>query len=173
MIYKVELNKKWLVSQHFDRIDYSDAYQMKITSNKLLANYKLPIYFMKSFPKWFYFLLGIREYIARRIGLKTADGINVEKQLMNFRGKTGESITLFEVLETRSEEIVTGAQDKHLDFRLSFVNERVDSFNKVTLVTTVFIKNWLGRMYFLPVKFVHRLIMRIAMKNMHTLITKG
>jgi len=109
----------------------------------------------------------IRERIAKMIGLKTGEGADIEKQLKEFKGEVGQSIALFHVLGRSEEEIMVGETDSHLDFRLSyFAIPKNETRTTLHLTTTVKFNNWLGRLYFIPVGPVHRIIVPILLKRM-------
>ena len=68
----------------------------------------------------------------------------------------------FRILDKTDNEIIFGKVDKHLNFRSSFLinNNSKDSVKKINLSTVVKFNNMLGRLYFIPVKPFHKLIMR-------------
>jgi hypothetical protein len=80
---------------------------------------------------------GILEVIAKMVGLKKANGIDVTKQLKNFKGEIGDSIALFHVMERNETEILTGENDKHLNFRLSLIALPNDWGTEIQVATTV------------------------------------
>lgn len=116
--------------------------------------------------------MGLRELIAKWIGLKTATGMNIEAQLQNFSGQPGESIALFHVLGRTETEILSGEEDAHLDFRLSFfVYPEEEGVQKIVLSTVVQKHNWLGHLYFFFVKPFHRLIVPIILRRIEKSIS--
>ena len=154
-----------LIAHAMERIDYQDNYVVQIDTDQEIAPADLVKYFFLSFPKWFMALMYTREQIAKWIGLKTAHGMDVKGQLEAFEGKVGQSIALFHVLGSNQREVMLGENDKHLNFRFSFLVYPSGNKQEISGATTVKYNGWLGRVYFFFVKPVHRLIMRVMMRK--------
>ncbi len=164
--YILELPKESLIERSLERNDYIDVFGIDIPSKQPILPKEIVPLFFKSFPSWFMGLMMLREGIAKMIGLKTADGTDVEKELKEFKGEVGESIALFHVLDCSKHEILSGETDKHLDFRLSFFSiPKSANISQVILATTVQYNGWLGKVYFFFVKPFHRLIVPILLKR--------
>ncbi|HEV7348615.1 DUF2867 domain-containing protein [Telluribacter sp.] len=125
--------------------------------------------FFRSGPQWVGKLFILRNKIVAVFGLKTAEVPKNRQQLLdNFTCRPGEQLGLFKVYSRTDNEVILGEDDKHLDFRISlFVSPHPqDQSSKVlTLSTTVVFHNWLGRLYFLPVKPFHKLIVPAMLKG--------
>ncbi len=66
------------------------------------------------------------------------------------------------------KEVILGEDDKHLNFRVSlFLDHQINDPNKkhLTVSTTVEFNNWFGRIYFLPVRPFHKLIVPTMLKG--------
>ena len=96
-------------------------------------------------------LMGIRDSVVGIFGLKTGKEI--------LKGQT----TNFPIIEQLENEIVMGENDKHLDFRTSVSVDRENSF--IYLTTIVHFNNLFGRLYFLPVKPFHKIIVKSSLKR--------
>jgi len=166
IVKKIDLSTDAVIFSSLSRNDYSDVFSISFPSAQAIPVEKLPIHFFNAVPKWFGGLLMIRETIAKWIGLKTATEMDVNQQMANFKGEVGESIGLFNVMDKTATELMSGENDKHLDFRLSFFSTRNAGNNEIALATTVQFNNWLGKVYFLPVKPIHRIIVPILLKRM-------
>lgn len=164
--YLAPIDPKSLIGKEYPTVDYQDAFGIKIPIEYAVAPEELVKIFFQSFPKWAYILLGIRETFAGWIGLKTAKGIDLTKQMEAFAGQPGQSIGLFHVKDRSEVEILTGETDKHLDFSLSFIGNKMESDFEIILATTVIFNGWLGKAYFTPVKPVHRLLVPAMLKRM-------
>ncbi len=162
--YQLPLQKNSLIEKALPRIDYQDTFALE--TDYPIPVEKLPVLFFKSFPKWFMLLMGIREVFGKIVGLKTAHGKNVKKQLQEFKGEVGESIALFQVLGRTEEELIMGENDSHLDFRLSFFSRPKNEKTEIIITTTVLFNKWMGRAYFFPVKPIHRIIVPILLRRM-------
>ena len=64
-------------------------------------------------------------------------------------------------------EVVPGEDDKHLNFRISlFLEQNIEEAEKKKLIisTTIEFNNWFGKIYFLPVRPFHKLIVPTMLK---------
>jgi len=149
--------------------DYLDCFQL-ITSDK--DNFITPSSLGKSFftsaPKWIQNLFEFREKLAKIVGLKTGKKkAERQKALDAFHCEPGQQLGLFKVLSKTDNEVILGEDDKHLNFRISITVERLNGDNKkVTLSTWVHFNNFFGKLYFIPVKPFHKLIVPSMMKAM-------
>ena len=100
-------------------------------------------------------------------------GIDVETQLKNYTGKVGDALAFFKIYERDKNEILSGEDDKHLDFRLSIQLQEIAS-NKylLRLTTSVKMNAFLGHLYFVPVKPFHRLIVPICVRSIVKQLTE-
>ena len=112
----------------------------------------------------------LRNKIVSIFGLKTPGDItNIEKQIENFKCEPGEQLGLFKVFAKTENEVILGEDDKHLNFRVSLLlNQQTNETKKKNLIvsTTVEFNNWFGRLYFLPVRPFHKLIVPSMLKGM-------
>lgn len=164
--YEIPLSQDSLIGKEHPTVDYSDAFEISIPKDAGIPPEELVKLFFECIPSWAKLLLGLRELAAKMIGLKTADRSTVMQQIENFTGTPGESIALFHVKQRSDTEILTGEQDKHLDFSLSFIGQPKDDRFEIVLATTVLFNGWLGKLYFLPVKPIHRILVPAMLKRM-------
>ena len=122
--------------------------------------------FITSAPVWANWLITVRNWVVSIFGLKTSGASDAEREasLKNFKCEVGNQIGLFKVFDKNEHEIILGENDKHLDFRVSLFLDRIN--NTLTVSTIVKFHNWLGRLYFLPVKPFHKLIVPTMVKVM-------
>ena len=139
-----------VISNGFERIDYCDSYRLVKPTNDSTEKIAMEIFKM---PKWVNWLMNIRNSIVRIFGLKTGKDVK-------------EGQTYFTVIEQNENEIVMGETDKHLDFRTSILVDRANSF--IYLTTIVRFNNFWGRLYFLPVKPFHKLIVKSSLKRYYS-----
>lgn len=114
-------------------------------------------------PAWVEFLMSLRNRIVKPFGLKTGHEEpftidNSESTMETAR----ETVGLFEVFQQSDEEIVLGADDWHLDFRVSIRK----SEGKVQLASWVRPHNWAGRFYLALIMPFHHLIVGHSAKRM-------
>ncbi|MDD2793674.1 MAG: DUF2867 domain-containing protein [Sediminibacterium sp.] len=102
-------------------------------------------------------------------GLKTSGKItDRQKMLDNFKCEKGEQLGLFKIFDKTADEIILGEDDKHLNFRVSlFIDKQAEKRTDINLIisTTVKFNNWFGRIYFLPVRPFHKLIVPTMLKG--------
>lgn len=165
-IEKVQVPHASLIAGALDRVDYSDNYSAAFRSPRLLTPVDAAKAFFRSFPRWVVFLMRMRNAVAALFRLKTGDGDAVEADLERFTGELGQSVVGFEVFGSAPGEILMGANDRHLDFRLSFFLDGNGGNFSVSAATTVKFNGWLGVAYFLPVRPFHRIIMPVIIRRM-------
>ncbi len=152
------------------KYDYVDSFEsVLVDKNNSINPQKVARAFFTSSPKWVDVLLSLRNKIVSPFGLKTSrSGNNRQTRLAGFKCEQGEQVGLFTVFNTTPKEVVIGADDKHLNFRVSlFLEQNKNEVEKknITMSTTVEFNNWLGRFYFSLVRRFHRLIAPIMLKR--------
>jgi hypothetical protein len=167
---KTTLPASSLLSKAGQQYDYVDSYSSVIElRQKSLVIKDVGKAFFSSSPSWVDNLFATRNKIVRIFGLKTSGTENGRQQLLDrFKCEVGEQIGLFKVFAKNEQELILGENDKHLDFRVSlFLCPPNKEQNTELIVSTVVtFKNWLGRLYFLPVKQFHKLIVPTMLKGM-------
>lgn len=149
--------------------DYVDSFQVTWQDEEdRMTPISLSKAFFSSAPDWVGHLFALRNSIVSLFGLKTPGAMaNRQEQIANFKGEPGEQLGLFKVFSRNEQEVVMGEDDKHLDFRVSLFlekNTHQPQQKNVTISTTVVFHNWLGHLYFLPVRPFHRLIVPAMLK---------
>ena len=131
----------------FNHIDYLDIYEIEKDTDKSAEEVSKEI---MRLPKWVDSLFKLRNTLVRVFGLK------VDKQ------NEGEE-TFFTLIKKNDNEIIMGEDDKHLNFRASIMIDK--SRNTISLITLVHFNNLWGKIYFLPVKPFHKIIMKSLLKR--------
>ncbi|TDB62786.1 DUF2867 domain-containing protein [Arundinibacter roseus] len=169
-IIKTEIPKNSLLKTNNMTYDYIDSFQGEyIDKFQNIGTTEIGKSFFSSGPKWIDKLFAFRNKLIGLFGLKTSGTItNRQKIIDNFKGEKGEQIGLFKVFDKTSNEIILGEDDKHLNFRVSLfiVKQNESKTNKKLIIsTTVKFNNWFGRLYFLPVRPFHILIVPTMLKG--------
>ena len=138
-----------VIANGFGKIDYCDSYRVNKATNETVEEIATNI---SKQSKWEQWLMNIRDSIVGIFGLKTS------KDMIK-----GQTINFFPILEQRENEIVFGENDKHLNVRVSVLVDRENSF--IYLTTIVHFNNFFGRLYFLPVKPFHKIIVKSSFKR--------
>jgi hypothetical protein len=96
-------------------------------------------------------LMGIRDAIMGRFGVKTAADIGRAAA-----GRPLGAIGPFGVEEISSREVVMGEDDRHLNFKTSFLVRQTAEGRELVWTTVVRCNNKLGRIYLAAIAPVHR-----------------
>lgn len=159
----VKLNhipEKSLILNDFGRTDYSDTYKIQMKSNDYTID-KITTEIFKT-PEWVNSLLKLRNFIVKGFGLKTGD---TKEMIIEPYYSIGSKAVYFTVIDRNENEIVMSENDKHLNFRTSVMVEKCSVNSIVYLSTIVKFNNFFGRLYFIPVKPFHRIIIKSLLKK--------
>ena len=130
----------------FGETDYTDTYTITKQTDKSAEEISKKLIVL---PDWAGALFWLRNKAVGIFGLKT--------------DKNAGSEAFFTTISNRDEEIIMGENDKHLNFRASILKNR--SENTISLITVVHFNNVWGKIYFLPVKPFHKIIMKALLKR--------
>ncbi len=144
---------------------YKDSVRI-LTARNDVKSWELIAAFLHSAPKWMVYLLNIRNKIVKLFGLKVG---MIDKELVSPPFKAGQQLGVFKLYSVSETESVIGEDDKHLDFRISFIIDTKNG-NELVMSTVVNINNKLGTVYMFFVKPFHRILVSIMIKKMNTLI---
>jgi hypothetical protein len=126
-------------------MDYCDSYCIKKTTNEGIEKITEQIF---QLPKWANVLMKIRHYIVKPFGLKTTKETNDK---------------MFPIIDQNENEIIMGINDNHLNFRVSVLTDRIQTY--IYMTTVVQYKNNFGKIYFLFIKPFHRLMVSSIMRR--------
>lgn len=169
-ISKSILPQKSILQSEKNGFDYVDSFKGTfIDKNDNITSTEIGKAFFSSGPKWVRKLFNLRNKIVSVFGLKTSGNVvDRQQQLDNFKCEPGEQLGLFKVFNKTDNEVIIGEDDKHLNFRVSlFLDKSKTDITKkdLTISTTVEFNNWFGRLYFLPVRPFHKLIVPSMLKE--------
>ncbi|MCS7482031.1 DUF2867 domain-containing protein [Umezawaea endophytica] len=123
-------------------VDYADAHSAPLPEDAPTDPHAWVTRLFSNPPRTFRLLMGARDRLVGTAGLKKGS---------------------FPELLSTAEEVVLGVDDLHLDFR---VGVRVDpGRGLVTVGTVVRFHNLFGRLYFLPVRAVHAVVVRSMLRH--------
>jgi len=163
-VQKVDLPTETLVARAFPRIDYADAYCMRLPAGQPNDLDTIVRAALGMAPRWVALLMRLRDWIVGLIGLKTASR-SARRDLGHHTLQVGESLGIFKVFDRSADELLLGEDDRHLDFRVSVLVRNDGSADWAIVSTVVRFNNWLGRAYFLPVRQLHKLIVPAMLRN--------
>lgn len=166
-IIKTKIPENSLAEKSFKHFDYYDAYSCVFATEEEISVNDVVQAFFNSSSKVGAMLMRLRNFIVKPFGLKTSNIKNEQVQHNDFSVQPGKVIGLFKIFVVTSNEVLAGEDDRHLNFRISFyLEEKSIYLYKFTLSTTVLMNNLWGKIYFFPVKFFHKWIVRSMMKKM-------
>jgi hypothetical protein len=158
-INKIAIPEDSLIHSTLKEIHYADCYTIDFKSERPITGEEVARSFFKSIPGWVLFLLDLRNWVVKWFGLKGGSAREVLARLDNDPIEPGKPFAIFRVIEKNANEILMGEEDKHLDFRVSIgLKSGVDKIHTAIIATVVQFNNFSGRLYFLPVKPFHKMI---------------
>ena len=137
---------------------YADAYRIALDPERVPDVDTFARMFVKAPPGWIRGLMRARDAVVGLVGLKKSSDAPASGSASEEPVAIGDFLGFFRVTERNDHEIIAGEDDRHLDFRVSFLYERDAGGCFGTISTVVRFNNGLGRAYFVPVAPVHRLI---------------
>ncbi|WP_454877595.1 DUF2867 domain-containing protein [Serratia inhibens] len=118
-------------------------------------------------PKWLSMLFSIRDILGKVGGVKAVKGFNkLEKKDFEIHDK----IHFFNIVEKSDDKLTLMLRDSHLDVCLCLVivNSKLNSHtNELYLATSVKNKNIFGKLYMVPVSFMHPFIAKKLIFNIN------
>ena len=150
------------VSGFYASTDLADAFAIHLPPGASTDPETLARFIFAQQPRWVGSLMGLRDLIVARFGLKTATQLQDPAHAGHHP-----RIGIFRIYETRPHEIVLGEDDKHLDFRLSVMHDAVPptGAHQIVLSTVVHCHNRLGRLYILLIAPLHRAVVQATLRR--------
>ena len=146
-----------LITKELSNVDYQDSYMVLLEDDDRIERITEKIL---SLPHWVIVALRIRYYLlVKPFGLNTGRLNRVEKDAES-------SFVPVPVIEKNKNEIVMGADDKHLYYRISIMKKKGEGRTAIYLSTIVKFHNIFGKIYFVPVRIGHKLVVRSILKRM-------
>jgi hypothetical protein len=122
--------------------DYADASIVPIAPGESVdpAAWARRIFALGSIPLWVKAAMGVRQLVVPFLGVRPAPH------------------DVFTIREQRDDEVLIAYDDTHLDFRCGIAVDEGARLLRVT--TTVRFHGMRGRLYFLPVRLAHPVVVR-------------
>ena len=160
-VEKVSVPLKAMAGYEFIPLDYTDAFRVRLVADSQLSIEELALHVfgeIESYPVYVRLLLKLRDFLVRPFGLKTA--ADMEKMT-----KAGDWIGFFRIYRCSEDEIIIGADDRHLDVRASLLRTIHNDRPSLTVSTLVRWNNLLGKIYFTVIKPFHLIIIPATIKR--------
>lgn len=144
------------ITRLYEVMNLADAYAILLPTGTSSDPELLVRFILSCRPRWMGWLIKIRDTIVGCFGLKTAKDL----------GSSTSKIGVFNIYSSNEMEILLGADDKHLDFRISILcsddSMSADSRN-LTFSTVVHCHNRIGRAYIFIIAPFHRLVVKASL----------
>ena len=158
--------------KQLDHPDFFDLYKIEGQTQSSLNIKDLVLIFLSSPPAWVIWLMSLRNQIMAPFGYKTG----AEKSHPTFTAESlvpGQEMGIFRVLGLDSQEVWLGQNDKHLDFILSIQLQDQGDHAVITVSTSVWFHNPLGKLYFGVIRRFHALVVQSMLKSLDHKVFKG
>ncbi len=84
--------------------------------------------------------------------------------------RPGSDLGGWKVHEMSRTEIIIGLDRSYIDLRISLYAEQADGQCTITATTVARYNNWLGRLYFVPVRYGHKIVLADTMRRISFLL---
>ncbi|HBV15214.1 DUF2867 domain-containing protein [Chryseobacterium carnipullorum] len=169
-IKKTEFPKESALSREKVIFDYTDSFMGEVlNADGNITTAEIGKAFFSSTPQWGKKMFAFRNSIVKMFGLKTGTDRSKIQDPGDLKLEVGQRVGIFKIFDKTENEIIMGENDKHLDFRVSVLYDKAKrntGKNSLTISTTVKYHNWMGILYFLPVRPFHQLIVPVMLKKM-------
>ena len=163
-VQAVALPTESAVARLYNAPDLADAYAVRLPDNAIDDPELLARFLFAHQAGWVAKLMGLRDALVARFGLKTAKQLRTEGS-----GGSRERVDIFRIFTRSAHEIILGENDSHLDFRVSVLQQTRDTRDGrsryLVLSTVVHCHNRLGRFYILAIAPFHRLVVRSTLRR--------
>lgn len=140
--------------------DFEDSFTIELSRNDV-ESWEPVAAFLQSPPKWVIHLIELRNNIVKYFGLK----VGIENVDVDPPFKPGQNFGAVQVFSISEKEAVIGENDKHLDFKVSFLIQEKEK-PELVLSTVVKVNNRLGKAYMFFVKPAHKIIVPAILRRM-------
>ena len=145
------------ITKNLSNFDYNDSYMIMVEHDEYIERISEKIL---SLPRWVIVALRIRYYLlVKPFGLNTGKFNHFEKE-------SESNFVPVPIIEKSEDEIVMGVDDKHLYYRISVMKKKAQEITEIYLSTIVKFHNIFGKIYFVPVRIGHKLVVRSILKRM-------
>jgi len=150
------------IAKFYQGADLVDAFAIGLPTDAPHDPRALADRMFASPPRWLEVLMKTRDLLVQRLGIKTSQQLSAAAEF-----PARDHLYIFNIYEVAEDEIVLGADDRHLDFRVSVSVRRADvSFDcprELVATTVVHCHNTLGRVYLSIIQVFHQLVVRTSL----------
>ena len=141
------------LAESLPRMDYLDSFEVpsRTPEQDLVAIYAAALGHL---PKVFKQLLVVRSYLVKAFGIAGVSYKDLNEPIDTGRSYVvGDKVGRRTLIAKHQDELITGANDRHLDFRVSVFR---DARPRIVLSTAVMTHNAFGRAYLATILPFHR-----------------
>jgi len=160
-ISQIAIPQYSLITKSLPANHYADCFSCQFKSNQSIQLDSVARFLLNYNPVWVKWLIVFRNMLVKPFGLQTG----TEKSPILTISKGG-NVAFFKVLDATDEEVLLYAADKHLSACLSVIMNRLHNQYEISVSTTVYFHNNLGKVYFFFVKPFHILIVKSMLIRM-------
>lgn len=163
LVTSVPMPTETAVGHTYELVDLADSYSVQLPSGTSTDPELLARFLFSQQPAWIRGLVKMRDALVAGFGLKTARYL----ESLGEHDQTNR-LEIFKIYSKNSSEIVLGEDDKHLDFRLSFLcvsPVATQEERSLILTTVVHCHNRLGRIYIFLIAPFHRLVVQASLRS--------
>jgi len=163
-VRKVPVPSDSSIGDYLPAADFGDAYAVTVPARAQSPEESFHA-IMSSMPDWFRGLFKLRNRLVRPFGLIAPRSAEIDRMMPKDSYAIGDRIGAFEFYGRTDREVISGADDKHLDFRLSVLRTRGEKQDRITVTTLVKRHNLAGKLYLRSILPFHELGIRALLRN--------
>jgi hypothetical protein len=138
---------------------FVDSYVVRLSHAHGIPTRRLTELALTPAPAWLNFLIQLRDTLVSPFGVKTTAAIRDETTRER-------RIDYFPITDASPDEVVVGEDDRHLNFRASFLRSEAQGHVDMYATTVVHCNNLFGRAYLLVITPFHKLVVRSALARL-------
>jgi hypothetical protein len=143
---------------------FQDSYRARLSRTDLgMADIFFAVFGHK--PLWIKLMLVVRNAVAGLAGLEVPTVAEIMKPEVRDAYRVGEKIGPWPIFFIGENEIVTGRDNRHIDFRLSVLKAADGDATDIVVSTICTVHNLFGKIYLFFVVPFHRRGVRLLMSN--------
>jgi len=151
------------ITHLYQSVHLADAFELRLPEGASRDPEVLARFIVSHQPAWIGKLMRVRDLIVSCFGLKTGEHL-ARLASEPHSGRVG----IFRVYSRSETEILVGEDDRHLDFRVSFLctgEPAPGTGARLTVSTVVHCHNLLGRVYILVIAPFHRMVIKASLRR--------
>ena len=142
-----------VVASWYDNASLLDSYSIDLDASEQSSMRELARRTLVNPPAWQKALIALRDAVVTPFGIKTSGAVGASRE-------SHDRVEFFPVQWEGEDEIVLGADDRHLDFRLSLLRRHSPTGTVLIATTVVHTHNALGFTYLNAIRPFHHLVVR-------------